>query len=771
MLDRSVALEALVVAAILLLTAWGIGSFGIWDPWELHVADTARSLWETGPRPATHAPLSTWMIGAAFARFGVHEWSGRLPGVIAGWLTCSLAFLLLRKTYSRRAGVIAIAVVASTPMFVLNARLLMGDAVAVFAQTWVGLTAFTICCAGHSSWRTLVDDVLFALAVLVSTYASGVLLGPLPPIVAVAAWSLLSEDTGRGNRLGRWLLLAGATVVVVGVARAVALDDPGFSLWLGGGAIGGNPPTFDEAGEVVFHGFAPWSAALPVAALWALVPRPKRSKDAQSLAWVLLLWAACAFGSWTVFASRYGTPPYLALVPLAALIAIWMAEATDEPSPRWPAAVVVVLLAGLLVRDYALYPNGPLRALAVDGLNLPDVYDPKGQWALLFSASALLLCLTLVSHEAIARPTPRRTLQWIGTQWEVGWTQRGWLLLAASLLAVCFSFGLMCFVADLNLPSLVVRVGRVTFFVPFVLAALVFGLPWVRYAYGKLGRQRVFPPVAGALAVGAFIALSFQPALSQHFSPKPAYDAYRELTGGKPEPLASYRLPATAAHYYTNAPVAEIRGQAELVRFLQEDRQRWAVVPSNELPELDRAYRQETGKHLYVADARSARLLLIAAEPVEGRPNESFIARAVLKEVSEPPHPVGANYEDRVELIGYDLELPGGDSIGAGQHFEVTWYWRVLGNPPAGYQIFVHIDGHGSRLNGDHIPVGGRYPTKLWEKGDVIVDRQELTVPANYRVGDYVLHVGLFNGSKRLEVKSGPNDGDDRVDAGLLRVR
>ena len=94
---------------------------------------------------------------------------------------------------------------------------------------------------------------------------------------------------------------------------------------------------------------------------------------------MLLLWAAFAFVSWTVFASRYGTPPYLALLPMAGLVAIWMAEVSDERVARWPAAVVVALLIGLLIRDYALYPDSPLRSLAVDGLNVPGVYDPKGQ--------------------------------------------------------------------------------------------------------------------------------------------------------------------------------------------------------------------------------------------------------------------------------------------------------------------------------------------------------------------------------------------------------
>jgi hypothetical protein len=738
-MNRPVTLEWLVVAVVPLLTVWGIWSYGFWDPWELDAGGAAHL--------------------------------GRVPGVLAGCLTCLLAFLLLRRHFSWRTGVIAIAVIASTPLFLLNARLVMGSAVGVFAQTWVGLAAIAVGSGAHTARRAFAHYVALGLGVAASTYVSGALLGPLPPIAAVAAWNLLSEDTGEGGRVGRWLLPIATAILVWGVMRAVSLDDPDFTRWLGGGAVGGNPPTFDEAGELIFHGLAPWSAALPVAVIWALVPRPQRSSDAQGIASVLLLWATFAFISWTVFASRYGTPPYLALVPLAGLVAIWMAEVNSEPAVRWPSAVVVALLVGLLIRDYALYPDSPLRALAVDGLNVPDVYNPKAQWAVLFLIAGGLLCLTLVSHDAIPRPQPRNTVRWLRAQWETGPAQRGWLILAASVLGACFSFGLMCFVFDLRVASVVVRGGRLAFFIPFVLAGLVVGLPWARYAYGQLGELRVFPALAGGLAVGAFVALSFQPALSQHFSPKPVYDAYSELTEGRPEPLASYKLPSTAAQHYTNAPVEEITQQTELIGFLRMTGQRWTVIRADELPELNRAYRRKTGEHLYVADARSARLLLIAAQPIDGRPNQSFIENAVLTDVPEAQHTVGANYEDRVELVGYDLVLPGGDSVGAGQRFEVTWYWRVLGEAPSGYEVFVHIDGHGLRLNGDHVPVGGRYPTKLWEKGDVIVDTQALTVPANYPIGDYAMHVGLFSGSKRLEVKSGPNDGGNRVNAGALRVR
>ena len=226
--------------------------------------------------------------------------------------------------------------------------------------------------------------------------------------------------------------------------------------------------------------------------------------------------------------------------------------------------MVVALLLGLLIRDYALYPNSPLAALAVDGLEVPDVYHPIAQWTLVLGVSATLLCLMLLSHERIARPKASTAVQWIRATWNAGGAQRAWLLVASLLLAACFVFGSMCFVLDLSIASLALRVGRALLFVPFALAGLVWGLPWLRFAYGRLGNRRVYPTLGGGLLVGGFIALSFQPALGQHFSPKPVYDAYAELSAGNPEPLASYKLPSTAAHYYTNAPVEEIDRQTDL---------------------------------------------------------------------------------------------------------------------------------------------------------------------------------------------------------------
>ena len=748
-MDRSVWLERLVVAGAALVTMLGIGSFGIWDPWELTPALGAET---------------------AFALFGVNEISARLPAVIGGLLTGALTFGVLRAAAGTRTAVIGVAVLASTPLFLLSSRLAFGDACGMAAQAWVGAAALAASAARHRGWPAACRYAALAAAVAASSLISGVLLGPLPPLLAVSAWIVVSE--GRdANAPSRWVLPVVSVVALVAVVRAVVRDAPEVSLWLGGGAVGGNPPTWDEAVELVFHGFAPWSAALPVAAAWTLWPREDRSVAAQRLTSVLVLWVGFCFASWTVFASRYGTPPWLGTLPLAGLVGLWLAEASKARRARWAAAIAVVLMTGLLIRDYALYPDSPLRALALDALSVPDVYRPAGRWAVVLSTAGLTLGLMLVSPPDDDQPNARTIVQWLKAVWQARGPGRVWMLLAVSLLSACVVFGAMCFALDLRIASVLARAGRYAFFAPLALAALLFGLPWLRHLYGRLGTLRVFPVLAAGLAVGAFTAWSFQPELAQHFSPKPVFETYAALTHGSDDPLASYRTPTAAASYYTDAPIEEIEDQTALLRFLGGGGQRWAVLPMDELGGVNRAHRRETGRHLYVADARSARQLLAAAKPIEGRPNQNFIASALRASDARPQHELDANFEDRVELIGYDLDLPDGDSVGAGQRFTVTWYWRVRGKAPSGYKVFVHIDGNGLRLNGDHDPVGGRYLPKLWERGDVVADTQELTVPSNFRSADYVIYVGWFSGSKRLEVESGASDGVDRVRAGVLRVR
>ncbi|HEY2735089.1 MAG TPA: hypothetical protein VGI70_13930, partial [Polyangiales bacterium] len=129
------------------------------------------------------------------------------------------------------------------------------------------------------------------------------------------------------------------------------------------------------------------------------------------------------------------------------------------------------------------------------------------------------------------------------------------------------------------------------------------------------------------------------------------------------------------------------------------------------------------------------------------------------------------NFDDKIELLGYDLALPHGTYVGAGESFTLTWYFRVIRRVPGAYRLFVHIDGEGQRIHGDHDPVDGKYPVRLWDEGDVIVDSQKIDVPASDRGGNYTMLLGFYSGDTRLPIKQGVDDGDSRARIGVLRIQ
>ena len=146
---------------------------------------------------------------------------------------------------------------------------------------------------------------------------------------------------------------------------------------------------------------------------------------------------------------------------------------------------------------------------------------------------------------------------------------------------------------------------------------------------------------------------------------------------------------------------------------------------------------------------------------------------AVLKQVPKMQHRLQepVNFDDRIELLGYTLRLPGKDFVGPGQKFEVDWVFRAKRRNIGNHKVFLHVDGSGNRVNGDHDPVDGKYPVRLWDEGDIVVDHQMVSIPASFRAGSYQLLVGFFRGDDRLKVKSGRHDGTNRAKAGRITVR
>jgi 4-amino-4-deoxy-L-arabinose transferase-like glycosyltransferase len=857
---------AVVVLAVFVLVLGRLSSFGIWDPWELTAADAARHrLAGDTVGPQASPQLTTALVASGFSLFDVHEWSGRLPIAVAGLLALLVAFGLVSRTVDRRAGLYTVIAAASSPLFLLNARQMVGSAPGFLASTLVFAGAFISVFPPEGPQKErfrIVGLVGAAIAGALAVATSGALLGLAPPLVGVGAVVLARrEELVRGGSSGR--VAAGAVslaaiATILMVVRAIHQNAEDYNPWIGSIPHAGTPPTFEVDIERVFHSFAPWSAVLPIA-IGSLMTRasvsaplpdaadaddaPRRDTE-SALGAAAVMWAAAGLAAETVFESRYGSAPFLPAMGLAIVVAIYLRTVERDGRGSWAAGLVTLLLAMLLVRDFAEYPGAPASGLALTDLVAPEPFNPRGRWAIVLCVFAALAFLGLAADRTETFVEVRQELRAPIALWQQQWARgpvmRGWMIVLAVLAAVCVGFGVLAWVVPEERPfaalgitsavlggvtvlasvarvvlgwlgdkssarvraivafvawagagfavgclvlaapgisSLGVRVGKVLLFVPFGVLlgyALVRGL---RYAFYRLGDQALAPMMAASLAFGGYVSLGFEPELSQHFSPREIYDTYNALAHHD-EPLGEYRVGGRAAAYYAQGPVEEVADENAAVSFLMREGRVWLAFRADDLAALDRAYRRRTavdghpGHHLYVADARSARVLLATNSPIEGRADENYLVGAILDAVpATMQHQVHCNFDRRVELVGYDLDSPRPDTAGPGQQFTITWYWRSIAPVPSGYQIFLHVDGYGQRLNGDHEPVDGHYPVRLWDTGDIVVDHQQLRVPANFPAGDYQYFIGFYSGESRLEILEGREDDVNRCIAGTIHVR
>lgn len=142
--------------------------------------------------------------------------------------------------------------------------------------------------------------------------------------------------------------------------------------------------------------------------------------------------------------------------------------------------------------------------------------------------------------------------------------------------------------------------------------------------------------------------------------------------------------------------------------------------------------------------------------------------QAVVSEVPPLQLKTGANLGGRVELVGATVQ-PG--RIRPGEPARVTAYFRVLKPLEADYMVFVHVedaDGRMERLNIDHKPASGLYPTTSWKPGETVKDEFNLLLPANVPARAVNLWLGLWDPATDTRLKlTNPdavrNDGRDRI--------
>jgi 4-amino-4-deoxy-L-arabinose transferase-like glycosyltransferase len=286
-------------------------------------------------------PLFYWPIALA-SRGGVTEWSLRLPSVLAAAATSSVTFLIGAELLGPAAGLVASAVLASSPGFVEWART---GRMEMLLTLWITLALWSFV-----RWLGLGrrSDALWAglwigLGVLTKGPAALIPVagGALALVALRGRWPGRVADLGRGLGLG--------ALVVLAWSAAAWLWVPDFTAYAGEFAPAfvaemRNRPhrPFGYALRVVAVDFLPWSTALPLApALLRDTLRQDWRALAPILSWVAILVAVFA----VAIDSR---PPYvLPIYPPLALLIAHAAHRLTVPRLRWLAVPPALAYIGL----------------------------------------------------------------------------------------------------------------------------------------------------------------------------------------------------------------------------------------------------------------------------------------------------------------------------------------------------------------------------------------------------------------------------------------
>jgi len=167
------------------------------------------------------------------------------------------------------------------------------------------------------------------------------------------------------------------------------------------------------------------------------------------------------------------------------------------------------------------------------------------------------------------------------------------------------------------------------------------------------------------------------------------------------------------------------------------------------------------------------------------------VSKPTIPQNTQIEHPVKVNFDDKLMFLGYNVEKVVRKKRGPSwlekhlnahaqllpEHltfFHITYFWQCLEEMQEDYTLVTQFEGHHGksyRINQSHQGVSGEYPTSMWREGEVIREKYQVEVPADYPPIRYALWVGVRDGEEHLEVVSDVEaDEEDRVRLGEIEV-
>ena len=133
-------------------------------------------------------------------------------------------------------------------------------------------------------------------------------------------------------------------------------------------------------------------------------------------------------------------------------------------------------------------------------------------------------------------------------------------------------------------------------------------------------------------------------------------------------------------------------------------------------------------------ESRGETALTIGPFKVGGAP-----AGVTIDQVS-PQVELNTRLGDQLKLSGVDVTQPDPSEI------ILTFYWEPLDALITDYTVFIHVRNEAGDIvaQKDSPPLQGAYPSSLWDRGEIIRDRVEVSLP-DLEPGHYEIVIGLYD--------------------------
>lgn len=231
---------AAVVIGTGALLLFHLGAYGLWDPDESRWAEIAREMLALHDFILPHLnyvpylekpPLLYWITALSFLAFGLNEFAARLSCAIPALGGIIVTYLFVRRTFDRSRATLAVAILATTPLYAVMAQVLTTDFIFTFCVT-ASWFAFFLHWRESGDW-CWIGYIAAALGVLAK--------GPFAIVLCAGVMLIFLWWEGElPGSVRRFRLVAGSALIAAIVAPwfiAVSIREPDFASFYFGDEI------------------------------------------------------------------------------------------------------------------------------------------------------------------------------------------------------------------------------------------------------------------------------------------------------------------------------------------------------------------------------------------------------------------------------------------------------------------------------------------------------------------------------------------------------